>query len=465
MKKKGYLLLGLIMAVGLTACGNNKSGSETNSPVKEGNESQQASPSDKGGKDADPIVVRFNINNDEISTEQIKQFEDDNPGIKIQREDTDATKLAAQLATGEAPDIIRISGVNDTPSYVIRGIAMDLTPFIQKSSIIREDDLGPATNVFRFDGKVQGQGPIYGIPKDWSPDYTVWYNKKLFEAAGVPIPDASQPMTWKELFELSKKLTITEGDTIKQFGLGILGKSEADLPWLMTYLLSKGVTLSSSDFSSIDYDKPEVKEGLGLWVDAVKANVGPNQINQDKAAWGGEIFLTDRAAMMLSGYWFSGLLRNDEHTKTHLDDFGMLPAPIAEGGKRVSPTGSATGAIINKATKHPEETWKVYEWYFGGKLAEERAKGGWGVPAMKHLVEMLPQTTEFDKQAFKVLQGELNYSNDVLEVNPYLLNGDALLKKHLTPVYFGKSMLDEAMKQLNKDASTLLKEGMSAAQK
>ena len=55
----------------------------------------------------------------------------------------------------------------------------------------------------------------------------------------------------------------------------------------------------------------------------------------------------------------------------------MIPAPIADGGTRVSPTGSATGAIINNATKHPEETWKVYEWFFGGKPAEDRAKSGW----------------------------------------------------------------------------------------
>ena len=231
----------------------------------------------------------------------------------------------------------------------------------------------------------------------------------------------------------------------------------------MDYLLSKGVKLSTDDYGKIDFTKPEVKQALQLWVDGVKGNYGPNQVNQDKAGWGGEVFLADKLAMFQSGYWFSGLLRGDEKAKTHLDDYMMIPAPIADGGTRVSPTGSATGAIINKATKHPDEAWKVYEWFFGGKPAEDRAKSGWGVPAYKHLLAMIPQETAFDKQTYAVLQDELKYSGKFIEMNPYLLNGDALLKKQLTPVYFGKATLDDAMNALNKDANKIIDEAKSVA--
>lgn len=138
----------------------------------------------------------------------------------------------------------------------------------------------------------------------------------------------------------------------------------------------------------------------------------------------------------------------------------MLPAPIADGGKRVSPTGGATGAIINKETKHPDEAWKVYEWFFGGKPAEDRTKSGWGLPAFKHLFPMIPQETAFDKKTYAVLQDELKYSDNSIEINPYLLNGD---KKQLTPVYFGKATLDDAMIALNKDANKIFEEAKSAA--
>ena len=398
----------------------------------------------------------------EITKDQIKEFETANPTIKIQREDVDTTKLAAQLATGEAPDIIRMTGVNDLPSYVIRGIAMDLTKYIDTSTVIKKDDFVPTVDVYRFDGKVQGKGPIYGIPKDFSTDFSLWVNKKLFAAAGVALPSDTVPMTYSQLFDLAKKLTIKNGDTVTQYGLAG-GKGEADLPFLMDYLLSKGVRISSDDNGKIDFTKPEVKQALQLWVDGVKGNLGPNQVNQDKAGWGGESFLADKLAILQAGYWFSGMLRGDEKAKTHLDDYMMIPAPIADGGTRVSPTGSATGAIINKATKHPNETWKVYEWFFGGKPAEDRAKSGWGVPAYKHLLAMIPQETAFDKQSYAVHQDELKYSGKFIEMNPYLLNGDALLKKQLTPVYFGKATLDEAMNALNKDANKIIDEAKNVA--
>ena len=180
----------------------------------------------------------------EITKDQIKDFETANPTIKIQREDVDTTKLAAQLATGEAPDIIRMTGVNDLPSYVIRGIAMDLTKYIDTSTVIKKDDFVPTVDVYRFDGKVQGKGPIYGIPKDFSTDFSLWINKKLFAAAGVALPSDTVPMTYSQLFDLAKKLTIKNGDTVTQYGLAG-GKGEADLPFLMDYLLSKGVRISS----------------------------------------------------------------------------------------------------------------------------------------------------------------------------------------------------------------------------
>ncbi len=285
MKKnfaKPFVLI-LSTALFLSACGNAKTTTDNNTAG--GTSASPAATANTGA----PVTVRFNMGDGEITKDQIKEFETANPTIKIQREDVDTTKLAAQLATGEAPDIIRMTGVNDLPSYVIRGIAMDLTKYIDTSTVIKKDDFVPTVDVYRFDGKVQGKGPIYGIPKDFSTDFSLWVNKKLFAAAGVALPSDTVPMTYSQLFDLAKKLTIKNGDTVTQYGLAG-GKGEADLPFLMDYLLSKGVRLSSDDNGKIDFTKPEVKQALQLWVDGVKGNYGPNQVNQDKAGWGGESF-------------------------------------------------------------------------------------------------------------------------------------------------------------------------------
>ncbi|MBW7461669.1 extracellular solute-binding protein, partial [Paenibacillus sepulcri] len=169
-----------------------------------------------------------------------------------------------------------------------------------------------------------------------SNDYAIVYNKKAFEAAGVAVPDPTTPLTWPEVMDLAKKLTIKDGDKIKQYGLAAneWGKTEPNFNNLLQYLLSAGVDISMDDNGSVDFDKPEVRDYINMWVDGVKNNVGPNSVNNDQTS-GGDLFFKDQAAMIIDGYWYSGAIRSNEGAKTHLADYGMLPTPIAPNGTRV----------------------------------------------------------------------------------------------------------------------------------
>ena len=462
MKKGSVLLLfSLLFVLVLSACGSpGDTADDTESP-----ESASSGSKDSSQGSNEVVTITTSITDGELSKEQIAEFEKEHPNIKVELDPVDATKLAAKLATGDAPDIIRVNGVFDLPNYVIKGIAMDITSKVDGSSIIKKEDLLPIADVYRFDGRQVGAGPLYGLPKDWSNDYAIWYNKKAFEAAGVPLPDPNQPLTWTEVMELAQRLTIRDGDKIVQYGLSAneWGKTEPNFNNMLQYLLSAGAHISSDDNSSIEFDHPAVREYIELWVNqAVKANVGPNSLNNDQTS-GGDLFTDGKSAMIINGYWYGGVLRSNENTREHLEDFGMLPAPTAPGGKRVSPTGAATGAIINKNTKHPEEAWTFFEWFFGGKPADDRAKSGWGLPIFQSKMELLPQTTEFDAQVYQVLQDELKYSGEYLEVNPYLAGGGwAIFEKYVQPLYFDKSNVDEAVKGMSKDANVIIKEAMNA---
>lgn len=460
MKQIATLLVTVMLIVLMAACGNGTNGA-TNDAAAPANNTGTDNPKRSGS--AETVTIRTSISDGELSKEQIAEFEAEHPNIKIEIDPVDATKLAAQLATNSAPDVIRISGVFDAPSYIIRGIAMDLTERIETSAMIDLDDLAPAANVFRFDGQTVGQGPIYGLPKDWSNDYAIWYNKRAFDAAGVPIPDPAVPLTWNEVMELAKKLTIKEGDTVKQYGLAATewGRTEPNFNFLLQYVLSAGGSISAEDNGVMDFNIQPVKDFINMWVDAVKSHVGPNLLNNDQTS-GGDLFLSDKAAMLIDGYWYGGVIRSNENTKSHLDDFGMLPTPIAPGGTRVAPTGSATGAIINKNTKHPEEAWTFFEWYFAGKPADDRAKTGWGLPAFKSKMELLPKETSFDQQVNAVLQDEMN-DTQFLPVNPYLSNGGwGIFEKYVQPLYFDKSSVDEAVIGITKDANVAVTEAKNA---
>ena len=60
--------------------------------------------------------------------------------------------------------------------------------------------------------------------------FRLWINKKLFAAAGVPLPSETVPMTYSQLFDLAKKLTIKNGDTITQYGLQQVEKEKRIYP-------------------------------------------------------------------------------------------------------------------------------------------------------------------------------------------------------------------------------------------
>ncbi|NBD24020.1 ABC transporter substrate-binding protein [Paenibacillus glycinis] len=480
--RKWSIMLTMVTAaaVVLSGCGSNDNGGSGN------NGGNAATTNDSGGNNTggnaggnaaagndagsansgEVVTIRTNITDGELSKDQIAEFEKAHPNIKVEIETVDATKLAAELATGDAPDVIRLSGVFDLPNYVIKGIALDLTDRMNTSTVIKQDDLLPISNVYRFDGKTVGAGPIYGLPKDWSNDYAIFYNKKLFDAAGVAVPDPTKPLTWPEVMDLAKKLTIKDGDKVKQYGLAAneWGKTEPNFNNLLQYLLSAGVDVSAADGASVDFNQPAVKDYIDMWVDAVKNNVGPNSVNNDQTS-GGDLFFKDQVAMIIDGYWYSGAIRNNEGAKTHLADYGMLPTPTAPNGTRVAPTGGATGAIINKASKHPDEAWTFFEWFFGGKPADDRASTGWGLPIFKSKMDLLPKDTDFDKQVNAVLQDELNYTSEYLKVNPYLAGGGwSIFDKYVQPLYFGKSNLDEAISGMTKDANVAIQEAKDAVE-
>ena len=44
----------------------------------------------------------------------------------------------AMVASGTAPDVIRISGVQQLPTYVTRGLALNLDDYIKNSKLIKQ---------------------------------------------------------------------------------------------------------------------------------------------------------------------------------------------------------------------------------------------------------------------------------------------------------------------------------------
>lgn len=459
--------LSLVLTLLLAGCSSNN-GKGSSSPSASSSsgvsDSGQASPSasDKASGSGEKVTIRINLAIGEISDEQIAEFEAAHPNIDLERVDTDFNKLMSQIAAKSeiTPDIFRLYGASEFPFYASRGLALNLQSYFDKSEYFKRDDLIDATNIFRWDGKVSGQGDIYGFPKDWAPDFNLFINKKLFAEAGIPIPDDKTSLTWEQVMEYAKKLTKKNGETVEQWGLydPLGGGVTMNQDLMLAQLASLGQSLYTPDNDSIVLDTPEAKKVMQYWIDAVQAPVGPSALHSEALNFI-DLFSQDKLGIMIVGYWFSGMLRTNELTKNRLDDFLMLPSPIMEGGQRVEATRSGTGGIIYSGTKHPDEAWTVFEWYYGAKPSDDRARGGWGLPGFKSKIDFLPQETNFDKQTHSVIKGDLQQLT-TLPYNPYM-SANALgtiLDKYLTPVYFDKDTLDGAIEKVTKEVNIQIRE-------
>ncbi len=393
----------------------------------------------------------------EFTEDHVKAFQEANPGITVEVVDgSDATRFFAMYAAGSPPDVYRLQAPS-IPGLLARKLLFDLTPYFESSELIDVADLAPANDYYKANSPLEiGAGKIYGMCKDFSPDCTVFANKTLFEAAGLPIPDDTKAMTYTEIMEASKALTVFDGERLMQYGYGYEG-GWIDRFW-MNILGETGKSLYSAGYDKMNLTGDEDAKAVAKWFyDMAVEKVTPSPKNPSPSGWFGNDFIGATAAMAQYGFWFSAMAVGDANK----DGAMMLPGPTWTGTRR-NPTVTATGAIMTSATQVPDAAWKVFEWYHAGQPSIDRASSGWGVPALKSQWALIPQGTDFQKQCFKVLQDELALNTTPLQFNPFI--GENVVKDlwntNLDQALSGTISFDDMLKNIETETNVAIKEGV-----
>jgi multiple sugar transport system substrate-binding protein len=403
------------------------------------------------GKQAKVVVMH---DPKELTPDMIKQFEAANPEIKIDFIERDPTRFFAMYAAGNPPDLVRTQAP-DIPQYLARNMLMDLTPYFQTSQVVKLDDLAPSNDYYKANSPLEiGQGKIYGMCKDWSPDHTLFAYKKAFDEAGVAVPDAAKPLTYQEVFALARKLTKRQGDRTARWGYAY------DAAWvdriIMNMLAEKGQKLYTDNLTRLDLTgNGEAKVAAKYFFDLAKENLIANPLNPSPS-WIGEDFTKGTVGLIQYGFWFSAMAESDV-TKGQVV---MLPAPMW-AGQRLDPTITATGMVMSASSKVPDAAWKLFEWFNGEGPAVDRSKSGWGVPALKSMYQYVPQQSEFQKQAQKVLQDELTHTGAPIQFSPYI-SGNTFADswaKNLEQALRGSLTFDQMLENVEKEVNAAIQEG------
>ena len=142
----------------------------------------------------------------------VATFEEANPDADVRltpvaSQDDLLASLTTAFAGGEPPDLFLIN-YRRYGQFAAEGALAPAQPLLDASDVLSEQDLAPAAlDAFRFDGT-----ELTCVPQNIS-SLEVYWNKDLFEAAGLDAPVAG--WTWGDF--LSTAQALTDGDV---YGLG-----------------------------------------------------------------------------------------------------------------------------------------------------------------------------------------------------------------------------------------------------
>jgi multiple sugar transport system substrate-binding protein len=291
-----------------------------------------------------------------------------NPNItvKVTVADWDSywPKLQTDLAGGNAPDVFLMDGPL-YPDYQTRDQLLNLSPLIARDGFDTGKLVDQAVKDF-----TDPDGNLYGLPRDLN-TIALFYNKAMFDAAGLPYPDAS--WDWAKLTDVATKLTKTSGGKTSQWGF-YTETSDMENLW-SSLVWQAGGDILSPDKKTVVIDSPEAATGIQFLQDLIYKD---KVMAQPVAGGTGDMFENGQAAMEANGSWLV-----PTHEAAGIK-FGVAPLPKGPAGQATSVNPS--GVVAYKGTKSQDAAWEFIKCYTGPKLQAMIASLKASMPANKQVL-------------------------------------------------------------------------------
>jgi multiple sugar transport system substrate-binding protein len=320
----------------------------------------------------DPVLIQ-------ILNDTLHKIEKDNPGLKIKLETTPYNdyqqKITTQMSANNAPDILFVE-VNNFVDLFLRDVLEDLEPYVTRDQM---DLTGYYPDVVhRFSPK----GHLFAVPQDTAPSGLMYYNKKIFDEAGVPYP--TDKWSWPEPFLSICQKLIKKDAAGKQVRWAY---TEANPINIENFLLSAGGNwVDDTDHPTrFTVDSPEGMAAAQFRYDMInKYHVAPSISEMQSFNYGmgvEKMFMTGQIAMMTSGVWYTPQFLKDKDL-----DWDVVEFPRGPGGKQGWGSGGS-GYSICKSSKNKDLAWKVIRAMTSEESLTALAATGMIQPALKKLAE------------------------------------------------------------------------------
>lgn len=314
----------------------------------------------KGGKD-DKVTIKvalWDYSNTDYYKTMFDAFTAKYPNITVEPVEFSADEyentVTTQLGGKQDFDVVFSKGTPGLSALITQGHVLALDDLMAKDTEFKKDAYSGLIDQLMMDGKT------YGIPfrKD---NNMIFYNKDLFDKAGVPYPEDG--MTMAEYHELATKMTSGSGNE------KVYGAHVHTWPSNVSEFARRTEKFDVLDTDSYANLKPYYDEILAMQEEGVIQDYGV--LKSSNIHYSG-VFYNQQVAMLQIGSWFINMCV--ENVKDF--NWGVCSLPSVEGLGNEVAIGGVTPISIGAYGKHPEEAWKFIAYVTGDECAQILAKTG-----------------------------------------------------------------------------------------
>lgn len=373
----------------------------------------------------------------------IEAYQTKNPNVKIDYVDLGSTDYQTMLSTqltGGADDLDVLT-IKDIPGYatIVRaGQIEDLTGFMKDNAI------DPAA----YSGLIEQitiSDKVYALPFR-SDFWIVYYNKDLFDKAGVAYP--SNDMSVDQYDELARKLTSGSGSDKVYGSILHTWRSTVEL----FGILDGQHTVVDGTY---DFLKPWYERALKLQSDGVIPDYAMLKTSNTHYS---APFFNNTVATLPMGTWFAATqIAKIKSGESKSVNWGIVKYPHPEGVKAGTTIATITSLAVNKQSSHKQAALDFVKFVTGPEGAAIVASTG-TIPALRD-AKVIDTITSIDgfpkdensKAALTVEKGYLE-----MPVHPKAPQIEVVLNRAHDSIMTKNETVDDGIAEMNKGVANVL---------
>ncbi|MFR9708124.1 ABC transporter substrate-binding protein [Paenibacillus sp. MB22_1] len=347
-----FLVLSMLLFI-MAACGNNNSVNDGNAGQNDNKaaSNQGGQKTDEQSEKKDPIkmVIHLSgIDEDIKMQEAMKEIQtlDKYSHVEFEfhgREADYLTSVPIAIAGGSQVDIMIVPNPMIQQQWADAGTIVPLDDLAKEIGVDFDKEFGPYVE------NASNNGEIFIVPHNIT-RWALYYNKDIFDKAGVPYPDDKVPMTWDEYREVAKQLTSGEGSD-KVYGAFYL-------PWGTFWYGDAIMELGGGEHfyneeGLSNIEQPAFARGLERVYNMMHVDKSmPTHANTVTSKIDPPAFMNGQYGMNIQGGWVLPWAADKDNFPRDWK-IGVAPMPV-DSGEKMKTWGIVNGFGISPSSADPE---------------------------------------------------------------------------------------------------------------